>query len=138
MGDSEDIEQETAADSEVDITDLNPSDQVGRNTMSWYAVRPAVWQRTPPMKRHCRLASALGLLLLLVTIFNLNTASKTLLVSLVHLYMSSLSGNKLVSFAGRMQETFRQRDSDDISLEWALRSRPRKREAATNTIVGIS
>ena len=84
MHDTDYIEQQTAEDIEFEITDLDPSEHVGSNTTSWLDTRLLAWQRLPPRRRHWRLASALGVVLLLVTFVNLNKGAFSRPRSLLH------------------------------------------------------
>src|SRR6266702_2258172 len=84
MHDTDYIEQQTAEDIEFEITDLDPSEHVGSNTTSWFDTRLLAWQRLPPRRRHWRLASALGVVLLLVTFVNLNKGAFSRPRSLLH------------------------------------------------------
>jgi len=84
MHNTEYIEQQTEEDLEFEITDLDPSDHVGSNTNSWLDTTLLAWQRLPLKRRRWRLASALGLLLLLAMLFSLNKASLSRPRSLLH------------------------------------------------------
>ncbi len=99
MHDTDYIEQQTAEDIEFEITDLDPSEHVGSNTTSWLDTRLLAWQRLPPRRRHWRLASALGVVLLLVTFVNLNKGAFSRPRSLLH----SRSPSRTASRASRMQ-----------------------------------
>jgi WD40-like Beta Propeller Repeat len=74
MQDLENLEQQTK-DIEFEITDLDQSDHIGGNITSWSASKLLAWQGLSPRRRGFRLASALGVLLLLAMLFSLNTGA---------------------------------------------------------------
>jgi WD40 repeat protein len=80
----EHIGQETTTeDSEVEFTDLGLHDDARNSISSWTAYTLLDWQRSPRRwhyRRHWRLASALGILLLLATLFSLSTGRFSLVV----------------------------------------------------------
>src|SRR5713226_9154401 len=84
MYDPEYIEQQTEEDFACEITDLDQSDHAESNTTCWLASKLLAWQRLSPRRRHWRLASALGVLLLLVTFFGLNKGAFSRPRSLLH------------------------------------------------------
>jgi len=77
----EHIEQETTTeDDEIEFTDLDPPGKARNSLSSWVASTLLDWQRSP-RRRHWRLASALGILLLLVILFSLNHVASSLIVN---------------------------------------------------------
>src|SRR5260370_29874557 len=85
MNNLEHIEQGTSEeDVRVEITDLDPPDNIGSSTSSWFASTLLVWQRSPNKrryKRYWRLASAPGILLLLLLLFSLSHGFSSPVVS---------------------------------------------------------
>jgi Anaphase-promoting complex subunit 4 WD40 domain len=84
MDSLEHAEQEPAEqDGEVAFTDLDPLCDAGSQQSSWLASAVLDWQRSPQRlrsRRRWRLASMLGLLLLLVILFSLNQVASSLIV----------------------------------------------------------
>ncbi len=73
----------TMEDSEVEFTDLGPPGDARNSLSSWAAYTLLDWQCSPRgrhYRRHWRLASILGILLLLVTLFSLSTGRFSLVV----------------------------------------------------------
>ena len=77
----------TAENGEVEFTDLGPPGDARNSLSSWAASTLLDWQRSPRRRhhrRHWRLASALGILLLLVTLFSLNNGLSLLIMKSLH------------------------------------------------------
>jgi WD40 repeat protein len=85
MNNLEHIEQGTSEeDVGVEITDLDPPGKTDSGTSSWFRSALLAWQRSPNKrryKRYWRLASAPGILLLLLLLFNLGHGFSSPVVS---------------------------------------------------------
>jgi hypothetical protein len=79
------IEQETGEDTGVvELTDLNPPHTTDSKTSSWFISALLTWQRSPGKwhyRRYWRLASAPGVLLLLVILFTLSNGFSSPIVN---------------------------------------------------------
>src|SRR5215469_3240643 len=91
MQDLEYPAQHTAAAIELEITNLDPSDHAGSTTTCWVSSKLLAWQRLSPRRRSFRLASAVGVLLLLGTFFSLNTGAFSHPISVFHPPAASLA-----------------------------------------------
>ncbi len=79
------IEQETGEDTgEVELTDLDPPHKTDSKASSWFISALLTWQRPPGKwhyRRYWRLASAPGVLLLLVMLFTLSNGFSSPIVN---------------------------------------------------------